>query len=84
MQIELKPCPFCGGEARITYFEHGADYNEAHISCMICGATIKKRCYFVMVEKIDPITNQRVFVDSGARFDMDAMDLWNRRVDNAE
>ena len=37
-QIELKPCPFCGGEAIIHYPRH----NEVAVLCSRwkCGATI--------------------------------------------
>ena len=36
MEIELKPCPFCGGEAHINYDIYGL---ECWVECENCGAT---------------------------------------------
>lgn len=33
---ELKPCPFCGGEARFV-----ADYDVEQVYCVRCGATVE-------------------------------------------
>ena len=45
MNIELKPCPFCGGEARIGGYEYvnsGGHYHPAtnpiYVICTKCGA----------------------------------------------
>lgn len=37
--IELKPCPFCGGEARTGYAIH--DYNRWGVRCTKCSATVE-------------------------------------------
>lgn len=76
----MKPCPFCGGKAQMTFFEKGFDYHEAHISCVKCGAKIEKRVENLLVERFDPLKQKRVLVNSGVRRDMNAMELWNRRV----
>lgn len=34
---ELKPCPFCGGRASVSFL-----YNTALITCDRCGATAKQ------------------------------------------
>ena len=35
MSDELKPCPFCGGEARAFYSEEGGTFD---VQCQRCGA----------------------------------------------
>ena len=42
MDIKLKPCPFCGGEAELI---HGTAYAEdysSQVQCSKCGAKIKE------------------------------------------
>ena len=34
-EIKLKPCPFCGGEARLTQYYPGRNYS---VQCSVCGA----------------------------------------------
>lgn len=36
---ELKPCPFCGGQARIGYAIN--DYNRWGVSCQNCGCSVE-------------------------------------------
>lgn len=36
---ELKPCPFCGGEAYTCYAIN--DYNRWGVSCRGCGCTVE-------------------------------------------
>ena len=40
MSIELKPCPFCGGEAEIE--RYGTPRVSTIVSCMNCG--VSKEC----------------------------------------
>jgi Lar family restriction alleviation protein len=40
MNEELKPCPFCGGEAKLYETDHG-DIKSAMIECKKCHATIE-------------------------------------------
>lgn len=41
---ELKPCPFCGGEARLKRINgyYGYTSDAYSVECLCCGATIKK------------------------------------------
>lgn len=36
MEVKLKPCPFCGGEAQLNNTE-----NIASVRCRFCGAATK-------------------------------------------
>ena len=45
--IELKPCPFCGGKAKITYYHH-YDYLTDKVCWVSCT---KKNC------KVNPETD---------------------------
>lgn len=39
---KLKPCPFCGGKAKIFHYEQGDYYNEAFsVYCDNCGASLE-------------------------------------------
>lgn len=41
---DLKPCPFCGGEAKykVIYGFHGYSETEYIVTCKRCGATMTK------------------------------------------
>lgn len=39
MENDLKPCPFCGGEARTGYAIN--DYNRWGVECTKCGAVVE-------------------------------------------
>ena len=78
MRIEIKPCPFCGGEATVSKVTNGFMHDPATITnayrvrCEQCGITTKAyeskiwqdNCGVVQIEA------------NGA---MDAIDAWNRR-----
>lgn len=36
--VELKPCPFCGGEAKLVDFRDGANIIWRVVECQTCGA----------------------------------------------
>lgn len=38
-EIKLKPCPFCGGEAKVDYAIN--DYNRWGVSCNTCGCVVE-------------------------------------------
>ena len=72
-RIKLKPCPFCGGEA-VMYHQSGkyADYDADYVYCMSCGCQTKLFQFFKGAGQTRE-DNER-----------EAMNAWNRRVDNAE
>lgn len=39
--IELKPCPFCGSDAKFRHIGKGTNKNElgVHVRCKNCGAS---------------------------------------------
>ena len=67
MNIELKPCPFCGGEAQIRPLMYQGKGPVAAIS----GRTIVcTQCYVILAS-------------SWACDVFQAAEAWNRRADNA-
>ena len=69
--IELKPCPFCGGEAYYRTPTHlkGTAFDVMTVECKQCGASP----YAVDVYEYDTNENKRNAI----------AEFWNRRVDNA-
>lgn len=68
-ELELRPCPFCGGEAELckSYGNDGqVHYDTAYVRCTKCHAKTKT-----------VITNGYYGVKTTAR---DVMNDWNRRV----
>ena len=43
MTEQLKPCPFCGGEAEYTDLSLFSDYDRHKIACLDCLAEIEDR-----------------------------------------
>lgn len=66
--IELKPCPFCGGEAYYRTPTHlkGTAFDVVAVECKQCGASP----YAVEVYEFDTAENKRKAI----------ADFWNRRV----
>ena len=69
-EIELKPCPFCGGEARlVTYTTSGVPHRcAAYCECEKCGAEAASR----------------VDTSGDGEFLFKAIDIWNRRADDGQ
>ena len=64
---ELKPCPFCGGEAELKEKEYAMIGHkvQAYVRCKVCGTTSN---YFS--ENIAYCANEK------------AIEAWNRRAEN--
>lgn len=81
---ELKPCPFCGGEASASC-EHKANYLymvsmpiftiECRVGCEKCGIYFRQNSVISRAEYIAPVTNRDRYEE--------AAEAWNRRADNA-
>ena len=69
---ELKPCPFCGGEATVTYGPTGPVHRAAHAGCLN-GCKMR----FTVWSKDDSDAE-----DPKAIFE--AIDAWNRRAPAGE
>lgn len=39
---ELKPCPFCGGEAELRFFNNGSSFSY-RVECLNCTAMVGRR-----------------------------------------
>lgn len=63
--IDLKPCPFCGGGAKVEIYEDAWD-SYATVECQECGASAKKWPYVFEFE------------EQGATDR--AVESWNRRT----
>ena len=64
---ELKPCPFCGGEAEVIRSTRSMCYEEYRVGCGKCGAMVKNFS--------NPLWKVSYF-DTEA----EAIEAWNRRV----
>ena len=67
---ELKPCPFCGGEAKVMYaMEEGGTKTVFSVICQSCGTGIFRP------RRIPNEWNAYVGVG-------EAIEAWNRRAEN--
>ena len=68
MTDKLKPCPFCGGEAKYQTktkcLGHGEYFDFVFISCVDCGCSVKSKKPYDQDQKQTVTKN------------------WNRRADN--
>lgn len=64
---ELKPCPFCGGEAKITHDTRDMITDEYRVKCLICGTILRHRVTEYWVDSVFDTKEQ-------------AIEAWNRRV----
>ena len=68
---ELKPCPFCGGKARMKHGYPGKQrkgMRQAVVQCEMCGCRT--------------VTYQQLAYQAWRDVDMHAAEVWNRRVIN--
>ena len=70
MMIELKPCPFCGGEATPVYCENGNRYTS-NILYLSKRGTIKcQKCEVVLPRTYSSVSK--------------AIEAWNRRANDGK
>lgn len=72
MSEELKPCPFCGGEAKLITTEFDRKTIAIKVECQSCSARAGGFCATVFDNKnaLENIDNSRE----------KAIEAWNRRV----
>ena len=76
MMVELKKCPFCGGEARLSIKEDGRWGRVWYVRCSKCYArTDGYREPAELSECVNPYKKITETVDN-------AVELWNKRADN--
>lgn len=81
--VELKPCPFCGGEASASC-ERKANHLymvsmpiftiECRVGCEKCGIYFRQNSVISRAEYRAPVTNRDRYEE--------AAEAWNRRADN--
>lgn len=63
---ELKPCPFCGGEAKVEIGLH--NFDDAQVDCQQCGAS-------------GPLHDEAPFRDGARDYNRaEAIAAWNQRA----
>ena len=80
---ELKPCPFCGGEAEFRIVS-GEEYKALAVVCSDCGATGKKiESRLIAYMRPRPRIGEKTRLDHVIDlYGEDASEAWNRRVEN--
>lgn len=78
-EIKLKPCPFCGGEAKFKTISNACGHQfvtiEFEISCEKCGVSFPKRYRIeIQLNECGSITMND--------YRMEAAEAWNRRADD--
>lgn len=59
MKYELKPCPFCGGEAKLRKDEYRLG---CHVECTVCGTRAKhilKDLEYCAIDRAVEVWNKR-------------------------
>lgn len=76
---ELKPCPFCGNKAMISWYDirldnHSCVWVTFRVECTACGVTKYKEAKYVL-------KSTGVFEDINSVYNS-LIEEWNRRADN--
>ena len=84
-QMELKPCPFCGGKAEVHTHSHGEHCGQhifyLNITCSKCGATPPSRGeVFTVGVRVDNKGELVILNDKRKAL----ANAWNGRVKDAE
>ena len=66
---ELKPCPFCGGEAELRFFNNGPSFSY-RVECLNCTAMVGRR--------FEEYSTNRTFWFG---IKQEAIDAWNTRAE---
>lgn len=75
--VELKRCPFCGGEAFIVKERDAEWYKEWYsVKCIECEAKIEGDCCF-MCDRSDKPSEEEM-----RQIEKQLAEKWNRRADN--
>jgi Lar family restriction alleviation protein len=79
MDKQLKPCPFCGGEAKVvsstTQLPFSEEINYFEVTCTKCGITP----YF---SKEDNLYYKKNHKEIEEKLIQEVIEMWNRRINN--
>lgn len=78
MTPTLKPCPFCGGKARITEVKLLPEAEIMAVGCIRCQAEIKSARQPVQVQRLN-ICGEWEYISTGLYMEDNAVERWNRR-----
>lgn len=76
---ELKPCPFCGSDAKITRAEFRDNLQRITIACCGCGVELDWSQEFVV--KIIPNLVSGTYDCIRMPLNKSAIEVWNERCD---
>lgn len=76
----LKPCPLCGGKARVEWLREGREVMDAVISCVSCGLRLEWYTDFVTARPFDTYREGAIIIKRG----LDPFEAWNRRAKHDE
>lgn len=83
--MELKPCPFCGGEAEVnTHFSCVFERIYGEVKCKTCGITKRGRKTFdTYAATYEGYATPEWIRNAHAEAKQSAIEEWERRADNA-